>query len=116
MRLGSRFYTLFVAFFVSSVGDWIFRLSIPIVIYHVTKSPIAMAGAYACSFIPVFIVMPFGGVIADHYDRRRILLYGDFASGVICLMLSAAVYHIDSIGYLVLYPLVLLLATATAVS
>ena len=115
MRFGKNFNLLFLAFFLSSVGDWIFRLSIPIVIYKATNSPMAMAAAYACSFAPIFLIMPFGGVIADRYNRKRILLLGDILAAGVCCLIALTIYNLEITGEWVLLPLVFVLATVTSV-
>ncbi|MGK2740362.1 MFS transporter [Tepidicaulis sp. LMO-SS28] len=115
MGFSRNFWFLFLAFFTSSIGDWIFRLSVPIIIYQVTESPLAMAAAYACSFAPIFLIMPFGGVVADNYDRRRILIIGDLCAAFVCCALAIVVFYLDESNYLALYPLVFALACVTAI-
>ena len=115
MGHGRNFNLLFAAFFVSSVGDWIFRLAIPIVIYDVTGSPLAMALAYACTFLPVFLIMPIGGVVADHYDRKKLLIIGDLLSALVCVILAIEVHYLSQDNIWIIFPTILALSSVTSV-
>src|SRR5713226_3313485 len=86
--LSGGYRLLLAAFFVSSVGDWIFRLAVPLFVFEATRSPVSMAVAYALTFLPFLVVMPFGGLIADRFDRRRVLIVGDLLSAVVISVLA----------------------------
>ncbi len=113
--LGRDFYILFAAFLTSTVGTWIFRITVPIMLYQVTGSAMAMSLAYAAVFFPIFFAMPLGGVLADHYDRKKILIVGDGLSCLVALGLTAIVYFISSSTAWLLYPALLLLACITSI-
>jgi MFS family permease len=99
----------------STVGTWIFRITVPIVLYQVTGSAIAMSLAYAAVFFPIFIAMPLGGVLADHYDRKKILIIGDGLSCLAVLALAVIVYFISPGTAWLLYPALLVLACITSI-
>lgn len=86
--INKNFRLLFSAFLISSVGDWLFRLALPLLIYKMTGSALDMAIAYAMTFLPFVLVTPFGGVIADRWERRKILIYADFCAFVCTLLLG----------------------------
>lgn len=113
--LGRGFYILFAAFLTSTVGTWIFRITVPIVLYEATGSAIAMSLAYAAVFLPIFIAMPLGGVLADHYSRKRILVIGDGLSCVAVLVLAGIVHIISATTVWMLYPALLVLACITSI-
>lgn len=113
--LGRGFYILFAAFLTSTVGTWIFRITVPIVLYEVTGSAMAMSLAYAAVFLPIFVAMPLGGVLADHYSRKKILIVGDGLSSVVVLVLAGIVHVISANTAWMLYPALLVLACITSI-
>jgi MFS family permease len=97
------------AFLVSSTGDWIYRFAVPTLILRITGSALATAFAYALEFIPYVIAGPAAGVVADRWDRRRILVICDTASTGITLVI-AGIMALRHIPLAVLYGCALLLA------
>ncbi len=77
------------AFLVSSIGDWIYRLAIPVLVLKITGSATSTALAYAIEFIPYIVIGLVAGVIADRFDRRRVMILCDLASGVLALAVTA---------------------------
>jgi MFS family permease len=100
---------LFGAALISSAGDWMYRLALPILVYELTHSAVAVAATYALEYAPYVIVGPLGGVVADRFDRRRLLLGGDAAAAFITGVLAIACWlDLDSVG--LVYVSALLLA------
>jgi len=83
------------AFLVSNAGDWIYRFAVPTLILRITDSALATALAYVLEFIPYVIVGLVAGVVADRWNRRRILIICDAASTGITLIIAgiAASHH-----------------------
>ncbi|MFB6890087.1 MFS transporter [Kitasatospora sp. NPDC056327] len=77
-----------IAFLVSSVGDWIYRLAIPVLVLKISGSATSTALAYAIEFIPYIVIGLFAGVIADRFDRRRVMVLCDLTSGVLALAVT----------------------------
>ncbi|AQZ61664.1 major facilitator superfamily MFS_1 [[Actinomadura] parvosata subsp. kistnae] len=77
------------AFLVSSIGDWIYRFAAPTLILQITGSALSAALAYVLEFIPYIVVGLVAGVIADRWDRRRILITCDCLSFAIALVIAA---------------------------
>lgn len=92
MMLGSKFLRLWSAYTISTIGDWAYRLAIPIVIFDLTQSAFWMSAAYAANFAPFILVMPFGGVIADTIDRQKILWISDIISAFVALAICFYLY------------------------
>ncbi len=110
-----NFAMLYLAFLTSTVGTWLFRITVPIVLYEITGSPLAMSFAYGLIFLPIFLVMPIGGVIADHYDRKTVLIVGDAASSLVMLVLACIIYTMSASTYWLLYPPIFFLGCITSV-
>ncbi|WP_327682270.1 MFS transporter [Kitasatospora sp. NBC_00458] len=77
------------AFLVSSIGDWIYRLAIPVLVLKITGSATSTALAYAIEFIPYIAIGLVAGVIADRFDRRRVMILCDLTSAVLALAVTA---------------------------
>ena len=73
--LHSRNYRLF--FFgqlVSVIGSWLHQVAETWLVYSITDSGIAVGMVMAARFAPVLMFGLWGGVLADRYDRRHLLL------------------------------------------
>jgi MFS family permease len=86
----------------SATGDWLLLIALPFYIYSVTHSSIATGLIYAAKFVPAIGLGPLGGVIADRWDRRRLMIICDVlrATLLTLLVLPAAPERIWTI-YLV---------------
>jgi MFS family permease len=62
----------------SLIGTWMQNLALSWLIYRLTNSPLYLGIVGFSSQIPTFIVAPFGGVLADKWDRKRILMATQF--------------------------------------
>ncbi len=76
------------AFLVSTTGDWIYRFAVPTLILQVTGSALSTAFAYVLEYIPYIAVGMFAGVIADRWDRRRVMVVCDSASFALALVMA----------------------------
>src|SRR5690349_3262656 len=75
-----NYYLLLGGYFISSVGNWLYQLALPLLVYEITHSPLSMAVTYGLAYLPYVFFLPVGGVIADRVDRRRLLIFGDATS------------------------------------
>lgn len=111
--INANYKKLWGAFFLSSIGDWLYKLAIPLLLYEKTGSPLVMAITYGITFLPFVLVTPFGGVLADRLSRKKILVMGDLSSFLLTALLGVLVYF--NIQHLwVLYILVFLIASVNS--
>jgi MFS family permease len=88
--LRSRNYRLFVGGqLVSLIGTWMQMVAQSWLIYRLTGSAVLLGVAGFASQIPVFVLAPLGGVIADRLDRRKVLVAAQSAMMVLALALAA---------------------------
>ena len=59
---------------VSLIGTWMQSVAQAWLVYRLTGSAVLLGVVGFASQIPVFLLAPVGGVIADRYDRRRVLI------------------------------------------
>ncbi|HEY1708851.1 MAG TPA: MFS transporter [Rhizomicrobium sp.] len=70
-----RNYRLFFAGqLVSLMGTWMQNVAQAWLVYSLTHSPFLLGLTSFCSMVTVFFITPFGGMVADRVDRRRMLL------------------------------------------
>jgi MFS family permease len=73
--LRSRNYRLFVAGQgVSLLGTWMQQVAMSWLVYRLTGSALLLGVVGFTSQIPTFLISPVAGVLADRWDRRRLLL------------------------------------------
>ena len=74
-----------------------------------TASPVWLSLASAASLLPVALLSPFGGVIADRFNRKKVMILADGCAGAFSLVLALVI----TLGYLNV-PLMLLLLAVRA--
>ncbi|TDC01332.1 MFS transporter [Nonomuraea longispora] len=89
--MGRRYWLLLSAFLASSLGTWIYRLALPLLVYDLTGSALGTGLVYAMEYLPYVALGMLGGVLADRVDRRRLLVLGDLASAAVTVLLAVIV-------------------------
>jgi MFS family permease len=88
--LHSRNYRLFVAGqLVSLIGTWMQSVAQSWLIYRLTGSAALLGLIGFAGQIPIFILAPVGGVIADRVDRQRVLIVTQSAMMALAFALAA---------------------------
>jgi len=90
-----NYWLLLGAFFVSTAGDWLYRLALPLLVLQMTGSTVQTAAVYTLEFLPYVLVAPIGGVIADRVDRRLLLIRTDAVATAIVGVLALLVWRGD---------------------
>lgn len=75
--------------FVSLIGTWMQSIAQSWLVYRLTDSEILLGLVGFAGQFPVFLLAPFGGVLADRFAKRRILLVTQSASMLIAFLLAA---------------------------
>lgn len=84
------FRFLFSAFAISSAGDWVYGVAVLAYVYEQTGSAGWVAAVSMLRLLPHALLGTFGGVIADRYERRAVLLVCDLTRALLMLCLAAA--------------------------
>lgn len=94
--LRSRNYRLFVAGqSISLVGTWMQQVAMSWLVYRLTGSALLLGLLGFCSHLPVFLLASVAGVLADRWDRRRLLLVTQSLALLQAAVLSLVVYTGD---------------------
>jgi len=73
--LRHRNYKLFFSGqLISLIGTWMDQVAESWLVYRLTGSSLLLGTVAFASQIPVFLLAPIGGAVADRHDRRRILI------------------------------------------
>ena len=91
--LRSRNYRLFVAGqSVSLVGTWMQQVAMSWLVYRITGSAFLLGVVGFTSQFPTFLLAPFAGVLADRWNRRRLLIATQALAMVQAALLAGAVF------------------------
>lgn len=109
-----RNFRLFAAgLFVSGAGGWAQRIAQDWLVLDLTGSATAVGVTTTCQFLPTLVIGLFGGVIADRYPRRTVLLVTQLAFGTIAGLLAMLTFSGRATAWPV-YALALALGIVTA--
>ncbi len=86
------FRLLLTAFVVSTAGDWLYKLALPLLVLQLTGSALQTAVTYSLEYVPYLFFALIGGVISDRYDRRTLLIRADAAAAVVMGVLATLVW------------------------
>ncbi|WP_371780064.1 MFS transporter [Streptosporangium subroseum] len=68
------FLRLWIAGFISEIGDWMLLVALPVFVYQLTGSAAATATTFVVALLPSLLLSPVAGVLADRWDRRLLML------------------------------------------
>jgi MFS family permease len=90
--LASRNYRLFFwGQLISICGTWMQTVAQSFLVLQLTNSGTDLGLATAARFVPIFLFGPWGGVIADRLDKRRVLYLTQSLSGLLALAFGVLV-------------------------
>lgn len=95
-RLGSitrslryrNFRLFFVGQSISLIGTWMQRIAVGWLVYRMTDSAFLLGMVGFAGQIPIFALSPLAGVIADRWDRHRLLIWTQVAAMAQALVLA----------------------------
>src|SRR5581483_11449908 len=85
---GRPFHLLITSLAVSSGGDWLYNVALLALVFERTGSPTWVSLTTAARVIPVVALGPLGGVLADRYDRRRLMIGADLIRAGLMVVLG----------------------------
>src|SRR3954469_1326436 len=69
-----NFRLFFIGQLISQIGSWMRQIALALLVLKLTDNGIAVGGLVAFQFLPVLIIGPWAGLLADRSDKRRLLL------------------------------------------
>jgi CRP-like cAMP-binding protein/predicted MFS family arabinose efflux permease len=86
------FRLLLASLTTSGIGDWFYNVALIVYVLDATdSSPGWVAAASIGRLAPYILLGSLGGVIADRYDRRKVMVASDIAQAMLMLALAAVV-------------------------
>lgn len=94
-----KFMMIWAGELISCIGSGMTSFAIAIYVYQLTQSAAWVSIAALLAYLPTILLSPIGGVLADRYDRRLMMILGDALSalGLILIFVSIQTGH-ESIG------------------
>ena len=74
---------------VSLVGTWMQNVAQAWLVYRLTHSELLLGTTWFCTQIPVFLLGPIGGLVADRYSRHRLVMLTQAVSMLQAFALAA---------------------------
>ena len=75
------FRRLWLGMTASLVGDGVFLVAMAWQVYEISNAPSALSMVGIAMTIPTLLLLLFGGVVTDRFERRRILIASDLVRG-----------------------------------
>lgn len=76
----SKFLLIWAGQFTSIIGTGLTIFALGIFVYQTTHTASSYVFILMCVFLPPFLLKPFGGVLADRYDRRLMMVLSDLGA------------------------------------
>src|SRR5690348_3095615 len=85
------FRLLAIALTQSAMGDWAYNVALVVWVYERTHSAGWVSAATLGRMVPRLIACPYGGVVAERFERVRLMLTADAVRAVLMAILAGAV-------------------------
>ncbi|MBA2366540.1 MAG: MFS transporter [Actinobacteria bacterium] len=85
------FRLLLASLTTSGIGDWFYNIALVVYILEETSSPGWVAAAGIGRLAPYILLGSLGGVVADRFDRRKVMVTADVARAALMLALAGVV-------------------------
>lgn len=92
---------------ISLLGNAILRFSLPLYLLNQTNSAALFGIVSACSFIPMILLSPIGGILADRVNKRNIMVILDFSTAALTLIFTLLLGKLNLVGLLIVTLIIL---------
>ncbi|NLG04431.1 MAG: MFS transporter [Clostridia bacterium] len=86
---------------ISLFGNSILRYALPLYLLNQTHSASLFGIVTACSFLPMLLLSPVGGIVADRVNKRNVMVILDFSTAGLILLFSLTMHTFNLIGLLI---------------
>ena len=92
-----NFRLYFIGQLISVSGTWMQSLAQGWLVLQLTGSSVDLGFAVALQYVPMLLFGSYGGLVADRYEKRRILYFTQSAAGLLALLLGILVstHHVN---------------------
>lgn len=92
---------------ISIFGNQILRYALPLYLLNQTGSSVLFGTILASSFIPMLLLFPIGGVIADRVNKRNIMVILDFSTAILISLFYILVGKINIVPLMAITMIIL---------
>ena len=85
IRGNANFRNLWLGQIISLLGDWFNLIASASLIAELSQSGFSVGGLFIVRMLAPFLISPIAGVVADRYNRKRILILTDIIRAIIVL-------------------------------
>jgi MFS family permease len=85
LRRNRPYRHLWLSQVVSNTGDWFSSIAVLGLTLELTDSGLALSLIMLCQMLPSFLMAPVAGVVADRFDRKRVMILADLLRAVVAL-------------------------------
>ncbi|SFS02582.1 MFS transporter [Anaeromicropila populeti] len=84
-----KFLIIWLGELISCIGTGLTAFGLQNYVFHNMQTATSVSLVVLCSFLPTVLLSPVGGVLADRFDRRLMMILGDLlsASGLIFILI-----------------------------
>jgi MFS family permease len=82
---------LWIGMLISNSGDWMDQVALNWLVYQLTGSAVALGILNLCRLVPILAFTLIGGVIADRFERRKLMFWTQFIAMVLAFILAGLV-------------------------
>jgi MFS transporter, DHA1 family, staphyloferrin A biosynthesis exporter len=97
---------LWIGNFVSNTGDWMDQIAFNWLVYQLTDSAIYLGLVNLARWLPILVFTLVGGVVADRWERRRLM----FTTQAIAMVLALILAVLDATGLIHIWMVLLIAA------
>lgn len=98
-----KFMTIWTGELISNIGSGMTAFALSVYVYQLTGSVTRVSIVTLLAYLPTIVLNPIGGVLADRFDRRLMMICGDFFSALGLVYILICIHT----GYISLYPIVI---------
>lgn len=90
-----KFMIIWAGQLISSIGSGMTAFAVAVYAYQITGSAAWVSVAALLAYLPTILLNPVGGILADRYDRRLMMILGDSLSalGLLFILISLQTGH-----------------------
>lgn len=77
-----KFLMLWIGELISNIGSGMTAFALSVYVYQMTGSVTYVSLITLLAYMPTVLLSPLGGILADRYDRRLLMIIGDLFSGL----------------------------------
>ncbi len=86
---------------ISLFGNAVLRYALPLYLLNQTHSAALFGVVIACSFIPMIVLSPIGGIVADRVNKRNVMVILDFSTAGLIMVFALLLHHVDLVALLI---------------